>query len=1007
MTEFWGEPRAFHLLWLVPVWLLASLYARSKRRRAAEAFAAGEMGARVLPPCSAGRFWLKTLLFAGGLVAGIMALARPRFGEYFETVRGRGGDVYVLVDVSRSMLAEDVKPSRLERAKSDVKSLLRRLRDERVGLIAFAGKAVVKCPLTTDRDFFRETLEELSPASAPLGGTAVGDAINKALRVLPKHAERDQALVLITDGEDHDSYPKKSAATAAKRHIRIFTVGLGDPKHGARIPCKTNLARPAADYLVHKGKQVWSRLNEQLLREIALTTGGAYVNARTHAYDLGKLYKEHLSKMQGKEAEERTRRRQYERFYIPLAVALAAFLLNLLLSPYPAPPPAAEALAAAAPTDKSRRRSRKQSADDDSAAKPKETVAATKAGLLLVAALLLPPPTLRGTAKIGPMETAEAAEKSHAAVKSKQNTGKKEAGAENVSPADAPHLVADGLRLFSAGKYKEAAKRFALADTALPENPLVAFDRGRARHAAGDYKQAQDCYMRATDARNRRLAARAWYALGCLKSDRAAKAADKKPAAVNDETWAAVVADLLDAIRCWRRCRELIPDHVEAKHNIETARLWLKYWRERRLLRKRKERREKTDLLSFLEYLIAAQDELRRCTTTLPPPQGTALNEYAETRRAQKQLAEEIPTLNEKIDHALAVQPPPNSVAGAPKKKTDNEASRQREALRKKLLDRSADAALNMSRAVEYLEAAKAQPAAENQNKAVRALRQIWEKIVPFDKLLAHDITRQTEINTTLEKTAGRTGTGEKKTATGSSPSTPLSTAKRKTPPAPKTTAAEAKGEELAPEQEETARLTDLLAGKAAAMLWMLKAAAKKESAAPVAPPSPVPGKPGQGPGTQKPKQPKKPTAAEELKKWAAGLQKGVELSPKAAAAMREAAVKMRAEDLTDAAVKGKKALRLLLEIYKELPKKKDASQPKSKKKNGKRRQNKKQKNRRNKGGENKKNGHKQRRKQVTPEREKIERLLRLARERERRYRERKREAEAARAARSPADKDW
>src|SRR6516165_3392040 len=225
------------LYWILPLavaWLALALDSRRRRRRAAAAFVAQAMWGRILPPDSPGRFWAKTVLREAALVTGLVALAGPRFGTQYEEVVPRGSDLYVLIDVSRSMLAQDVPPSRLGRAKADVAALVNRLEGERIGLIAFAGQAVVKCPLTVDYDAFRRSLDELDPNSAPRGGTAIGDAIRKALEVFQARADRDQAILLITDGDDQQSYPLEAAAVAAERHVTIFTVGLGDADHGGR-----------------------------------------------------------------------------------------------------------------------------------------------------------------------------------------------------------------------------------------------------------------------------------------------------------------------------------------------------------------------------------------------------------------------------------------------------------------------------------------------------------------------------------------------------------------------------------------------------------------------------------------------------------------------------------------------------------------------------------------------------------------------------------------------------
>ena len=210
-------------------------------------------------------------------------------------------------------------------------ALVNRLEGERVGLIAFAGQAVVKCPLTVDYDAFRRSLDELDPASAPRGGTAIGDAIRKALEVFQARADRDQAILLITDGDDQQSYPLEAAAVAAERHVTIFTVGLGDADHGARIP----QGAQSKSYVEYQGQQVWSKLDGSLLKEIALKTSGVYVPVGTRAYDLGELYAKYLQGRRGSDEQSRKRIRRADQFQIFLALALLALLADAFTRPYP------------------------------------------------------------------------------------------------------------------------------------------------------------------------------------------------------------------------------------------------------------------------------------------------------------------------------------------------------------------------------------------------------------------------------------------------------------------------------------------------------------------------------------------------------------------------------------------------------------------------------------------------------------------------------------------------
>ena len=260
----------------------------------------------------------------------IVASARPRFGVFFEDVSEKGVDLFVLLDVSRSMLAEDVAPNRLERAKSDILDLLQKLDGDRVGLIAFAGAPVELVPLTTDQGFFRMVLKDVDPDSAPRGGSLIGDAIRKAMESMEERRDRDQVIVLITDGEDHDSFPSEAAKQAAERNIRIISVGLGDTGEGARIPRRNEDGSLA--FVRHEGQEVWSKMDERLLKELALTTSGAYVPAQTRAYDLGRIYDEHLSKLTRGEIQAEKRKRYREQFQLFGGIGLGLLLIEMLIS---------------------------------------------------------------------------------------------------------------------------------------------------------------------------------------------------------------------------------------------------------------------------------------------------------------------------------------------------------------------------------------------------------------------------------------------------------------------------------------------------------------------------------------------------------------------------------------------------------------------------------------------------------------------------------------------------
>jgi len=316
------------LLWLVPLLVLLLWYAYKKKKQTALMFFEASIVDRLMPMLDAGRFFRKAFLLFLAFIFAIAAVAGPRFGTYYEEVSQRGVDVFILLDVSRSMLAEDVAPNRLERAKSDIQDLLNYVAGDRVGLIVFAGKPVIKVPMTTDHGFFLHILRSVDTNSAPRGGTAIGDAIRLALRAMPPEADREQAVVLITDGEDQESMPLEAARDAAERQVRILAIGLGNPMEGGRIPIRDSSGN--LSYLRHNGQEVWSRMDESTLREIARITEGAYVAAGTRMFDLGQIYADSIGRMQGNVYQTEQRQRLHHQYQIFLAVAVLCILLFII-----------------------------------------------------------------------------------------------------------------------------------------------------------------------------------------------------------------------------------------------------------------------------------------------------------------------------------------------------------------------------------------------------------------------------------------------------------------------------------------------------------------------------------------------------------------------------------------------------------------------------------------------------------------------------------------------------
>ena len=328
----WGFPTVLFALWLVPLAGFLVVRAHFKRRHTATQFVDQAMVARLMPAFNTARTWVKAILLMAALTLLIIAVARPRYGFYFEEMSGRGVDVFVLLDVSRSMLAEDVKPNRLERAKSDILDLLPKLDGDRVGLIAFAGAPVVQVPLTTDQGFFKLMLDEVDVNSAPKGGTLIGDAIRKAMESMETRADRDQAIVLITDGGDQDSFQQEAADQAAQRGIRIITVGLGDIGEGARIPKRGSDG--GIGFVQHEGQEVWSKMDDGLLKDIAEKTLGAYIPAQTLSYDLGQIYDDQLAKLTQGEINTEKRKRFHEQYQLFGVLGLLLLLIEMSIPAY-------------------------------------------------------------------------------------------------------------------------------------------------------------------------------------------------------------------------------------------------------------------------------------------------------------------------------------------------------------------------------------------------------------------------------------------------------------------------------------------------------------------------------------------------------------------------------------------------------------------------------------------------------------------------------------------------
>ncbi|MEX2092582.1 MAG: VWA domain-containing protein [Pirellulales bacterium] len=328
-----GNLSQLHWLWLVALCFAAVAFAAVAQRRARTRFATANLIHRVLPPARALRRAVGTTLVAAAMLLMVAALVDVRWGKVWREVPQKGIEVMFVLDVSRSMLAEDAAPNRLERAKQQIKDTVDEMAGDRVGLVVFAGDTKQQIPLTTHYDDFKQSLDEVGPHSVRRGGSRLGDAIEAASHAFLTKSNAHKAMVVFTDGEDQESDP---IAAARKVHsetgVRIFTVGLGDMDSGSRIPLESD---DRGDYLEHDGQQVWSKLHGDVLRQVATETEGAYVPAGTKQVNMSDVYHSYIAGVEQTEFET-ARINQYEaRFQWFLGAGLVFLLVEIAITTWP------------------------------------------------------------------------------------------------------------------------------------------------------------------------------------------------------------------------------------------------------------------------------------------------------------------------------------------------------------------------------------------------------------------------------------------------------------------------------------------------------------------------------------------------------------------------------------------------------------------------------------------------------------------------------------------------
>lgn len=331
------HPAFLSLLWLPPLWAVLALALRRGRRSRAARLAGPVAAARA---AGGGVFALQVVLCAVGLELAILALARPQWGEREEKAEVSSRNLLILLDVSRSMLAGDVRPSRLARAKADLADLVPQLRGDRAALVAFRKSAVTLCPFTTDTAFLLEAIEGADPDSAPRGETDLGMALEGALAALKPLGDAHNAILLVSDGEDLTGRAERAARQCGERGIPVFCFGVGTAR-GASVP------DGMGGMMRHGGEEVTSRLEGKTLSAVAAASGGVYLPVEataTGARTLGTIYRDHVRRLVEAERREDAETRRVDRFPLFLAPALVLLMAAAALSrgrpgghPRPAP----------------------------------------------------------------------------------------------------------------------------------------------------------------------------------------------------------------------------------------------------------------------------------------------------------------------------------------------------------------------------------------------------------------------------------------------------------------------------------------------------------------------------------------------------------------------------------------------------------------------------------------------------------------------------------------------
>jgi len=325
-----AHPEYLYLYLLIPVLALFLAWSGHQRKKLLSRLGDPELIDKLTASVSLKKRRWKMALLLLSLSFIILALADPQIGTKLQKVKRKGVDIFVALDVSRSMLAEDVAPNRLEKARHEIAQFIDQLQGDRIGLIAFSGIAFVQCPLTLDYAAAKLFLKDMDTDMIPVPGTAIAEAIKTANRSFVTKELKHKVLILITDGEDHEGDAVKAAKEAAKDGVVIYTIGIGSPA-GAPIPVFDKYGNKVGYKKDRNGQVVTTKLDVVTLQKIAFETNGKFHISSTGESELNKIYAE-ISKMEKKELSSRQFSQFEDRFQIFLLISLVLFILELLIT---------------------------------------------------------------------------------------------------------------------------------------------------------------------------------------------------------------------------------------------------------------------------------------------------------------------------------------------------------------------------------------------------------------------------------------------------------------------------------------------------------------------------------------------------------------------------------------------------------------------------------------------------------------------------------------------------